>query len=229
MATLRRQSNPGSLPDAPAKHGLPAAYNETYLCILARDPRHIFAFWEFSPGAFATAAELAGKNGDGFNGVLRLFMVDSAPHDRGFKVADFPFKEGEESRYIPVPQQGRSYRLECGFATGSGRFIVLCSSNEVLTPDTTIHMKPILPRSGATIHRKPVLPGPNTVQRTAGESGSHPDAVPVPGASTCDDGPEVPSSVSLSDAHLCRMGSSAQCIPSPVSGGLAGRRHSLVW
>ena len=255
MAPLQRQSNPGPLPDAPAKRDLPAAYHETYLRILTRDPGHIFAFWEFAPEAFATAAAAAGKDGEGFSGMLRLFMADSAPSDRGCKVADFPLEEGEGSRYIPVPAQGRSYRLESGFTTRSGRFVSLCSSNEVLTPDTTIHAKTAPPKPGAATHAKtappepdattnakPVLPGPDATistipvlsepaaeQPTTGESGGHPDAAPVPGALSREDGPGVHASVCFSDAHLCRMDSSAQCIPSPLSDGLAGRRHSLVW
>ena len=268
MAPLQRQSNPGPLPDAPAKRDLPAAYHETYLRILTRDPGHIFAFWEFAPEAFATAAAAAGKDGEGFSGMLRLFMADSAPSDRGCKVADFPLEEGEGSRYIPVPAQGRSYRLESGFATRSGRFVSLCSSNEVLTPDTTIHAKTAPPEPDAATHAKPLLPGPDTTinmepippgpdattnakpilpgpdatistipvlsepaaeQPTTGESGGHPDAAPVPGALSREDGPGVHASVCFSDAHLCRMDSSAQCIPSPLSDGLAGRRHSLVW
>jgi hypothetical protein len=200
--------------------------------------------------------------------MLRLFMADSAPSDRGCKVADFPLEEGEGSRYIPVPAQGRSYRLESGFATRSGRFVSLCSSNEVLTPDTTIHAKTAPPEPDAATHAKPLLPGPDTTinmepippgpdattnakpilpgpdatisaipvlsepdaeQRTTGEFGGHPGAAPVPGALSREDGPGVHASVCFSDAHLCRMDSSAQCIPSPLSDGLAGRRHSLVW
>jgi len=84
--------------------------------------------------------QAAGREGSGFRPVLRLFMTDSAPAP--LEVVDILLQEGEDSRYIPVPQQGRRYRIEFGFATFSGGFISLCASNEIRTPDATIHEAP---------------------------------------------------------------------------------------
>ncbi len=207
MAIVQTQNTPSSLPEA---------YDETYLRVLMRDPGRLFAFWEFSAGTLRTAAQAAGKNGSGFRSILRLFMLDSAPHDRGLSVADFPLAEGERSRYIPVPQQGRSYRLECGFATRSGSFFPLCSSNIVLTPDATVH---------------PYGPGPGIVagQPTAGISGGHPDDAPGRGASAGDTRPRHDSSLVPSDELLHLMGGSAQGIPSREPGTSAADRRTPVW
>ena len=198
------------------KHGLPAGYNETYLRLLMRDPGEIFAFWEFSPEAFTTAGKKAAKEGSGFRPVLRLFMVDSLPHDRGLAIADFLLEEGEDSRYIPVPEQGRHYRLEYGFAADSGS--VYCDMFIERTPD-----------AGFKQHQAPVPPEPGVEQRTAAKFDTHPDTLPCKGVSPSSDNFRVLSCDSPADALTWLVGSSVQCIPSPASEDFGLCDNSTVW
>jgi hypothetical protein len=180
MATLRSQENTGFLPAAAQKNGLRSAYNDTYLRILMRTPGELFAFWECSPESVRAAVETAGRDGRGFRPILRLFDAGSQPDDCGQAVADYPLEKGEDSRYIPVPQQGRPYRLECGIATRSGRFIALCASNEIRAPLAASHPATIetagdrQAMSGAEPH-----PGFEPDRQTAPCAG-HVPAVPAP-------------------------------------------------
>jgi hypothetical protein len=141
MATLNLQKRSDLSSRALPNRGLQAAYDDTYLRVLIRNPGELFVFWECSPDAIRAAVKAADREGSGFQPVLRLFMMDStSPCPQ--EVLDILIQEGEDSRYVPVPQPGRRYRIEYGFATLSGGFIPLCSSSEIRTPEATIHEPP---------------------------------------------------------------------------------------
>jgi hypothetical protein len=101
-------------------HDLPALYHETYLRVIPRDPYSLFTFWETPVPDAADGAP-----------VIRLYKIESG--DGETVVGDYTVAKGVRSRYIPVPHPGRRYRLEYGTAR-TGRFAMLCSSNEVAVP-----------------------------------------------------------------------------------------------
>jgi hypothetical protein len=127
-------------------------------------------------------------------------MAGPTPHDRRLEVADFLLEEGEDSRYIPVPQPGRPYRLECGIATRSGVFIAICASNEVRTPLAEMRAAAHLPPAG---------------QRTAAGLAMQPGLVPG------DEGPMAPVPARSPGERTPLMGGAAQGLPVPESGDLA--------
>ncbi|MGA2506001.1 MAG: DUF4912 domain-containing protein [Chitinispirillaceae bacterium] len=111
-------------PLSPVAHELPALYHETYLRVLPQDPYRLFSFWEVAAATAGTASPL-----------LRLYETDS--NAQGKKIGDILVEKGARSQYIRVPRPGHRYRLEYGSAP-SGRFVPLCSSNEVAVPAARI-------------------------------------------------------------------------------------------
>jgi hypothetical protein len=110
-------------------HDLPALYHETYLRIIPRDPHLLFSFWEIA----------AGPAGMGGAPLLRLYEKDTGGGEK--IIGDYTVEKEARSRYIRVPHPGRRYRLVFGTGT-TGRFMPLCSSNEVMAPAGRIH-KPL--------------------------------------------------------------------------------------
>ncbi|MBN2188278.1 MAG: DUF4912 domain-containing protein, partial [Chitinispirillaceae bacterium] len=104
-------------------HDLPALYHETYLRIIPRDPFSLFSFWETADDAASDATPF-----------LRLYETDS-----GTIVGDYAVGKDVRSKYLRVPHPGSSYRVEYGTG-GSGRFVPLCSSNEVTVPTGSISL-----------------------------------------------------------------------------------------
>jgi hypothetical protein len=112
---------------------LPSAYGADRVTLLARDPCCLFAYWELTPGRRDPVLAALGKDAEGACQVLRLYAASSA--DTGTTVSydiDLPTDLG--SRYLTVSSPAASCRAEIGLITASGRFVVLASSNTVITP-----------------------------------------------------------------------------------------------
>ena len=124
---------PPPVPRRPVRHELPAMYNETYLRVLPRDPYSLFTYWEI-PGD--TVSKTVPENTEASSpALLRLYEVAArgGRKPREKPVSDIPVGKQIFSQYIRVPEPGHRYRLEYGTAS-SGRFVALCSSNEVAVP-----------------------------------------------------------------------------------------------
>ena len=118
----RNEPQPGRTPLHKAiAHELPALYNETYLRVLPQDPYRLFSFWEIAGDMAGTASPQ----------LLRLYETDNGAHEKS--IGDYIVEKGTYSQYVRVPRPGHRYRLEYGSAP-SGRFVPLCSSNEVAVP-----------------------------------------------------------------------------------------------
>lgn len=118
-------------PRRPVRYALPAMYNETYLRVLPRDPYRLFSFWEITGEVHEDAASPA---------ILRLYEVSGRSGDRKRDekpVGDIAVRNRIHSQYIRVPEPGLRYRLEYGISP-AGRFVPLCSSNEVTMPAARI-------------------------------------------------------------------------------------------
>jgi hypothetical protein len=120
------EPQPGRRPPiSPVGHELPALYHETYLRVLPQDPYRLFSFWEVDASTAGTASPP----------LLRLYETDSNAQEK--KIGDFIVEKGTHSQYVRVPRPGHRYRLEYGSAP-SGRFVPLCSSNDVTVPAARI-------------------------------------------------------------------------------------------
>jgi hypothetical protein len=128
----RNEPQPGRTPfRGPIGHELPALYHETYLRILPRDPYGFFSFWEIAPDSLKAIAEKIPAGAATASPLLRLYERDGSAHEK--TIGDIPVEKEIRSGYFRVPEPGRRYRLEYGFASPDG-FIPLCSSNEIAVP-----------------------------------------------------------------------------------------------
>jgi hypothetical protein len=108
--------------------------------LLARDPHSLFVHWEIHPVRRIETLRAMGADGETAREVLRVFEIDTMPP----YWQDVEIDPGAERAYAGV-DPGRSYRVEVGLRTASGRFVALATSNTVTTPpvepspDTAVH------------------------------------------------------------------------------------------
>jgi hypothetical protein len=128
----------GAPPHRPFTSEIPSLYHETYLRTIPRGPHHIFSFWELGPEALQKAGEASPGLTDNAAAqpVLRLYSIDpGGKRDPSVRcVGDIPLAPETRSLYIRVPESGRTYRLDIGVMTSSGRYLTLCQSNDAATP-----------------------------------------------------------------------------------------------
>jgi hypothetical protein len=109
---------------------LPRAYGLNRVVLLARDPWWLFAHWEISPVERIEALRTLGGEGEGACEVLRVH----GPEGDGLPPRDIDLEPGAGRLHFRVDHPGRTYRVDVGLRTSSGRFIALVSSNAVTTP-----------------------------------------------------------------------------------------------
>jgi hypothetical protein len=116
---------------------IPDSYNETYMRAIPRDPQWLFAYWEICD---ATRKELRGKMGESAftsgKRILRLLDITDISYDgsNAQRFIDIEINEFANNWYVQVPESGRSYVLELGLLTTTGRFYLVTKSNIVTVP-----------------------------------------------------------------------------------------------
>lgn len=122
----------------PAKHlpELPKSYGRDRIVTLVRDPYWLHCYWELSPLAVDRAEAALGSEWHGAKPVLRVYDVTSEETTSSAEavVRDIEIHAGTNNWYIDVPNPPRSYRIDLGFVTKSGRFYMSARSNVVTTP-----------------------------------------------------------------------------------------------
>lgn len=115
---------------------LPESYGRDRIVALVRDPYWIHVYWEMSPAAVSRAEAALSQEWPSANAVLRLVDVTSEDTTSNAEsvVRDIEIHGGTNNWYIDVPNPSRSYRVDLGFRTKSGRFYVAARSNVVNTP-----------------------------------------------------------------------------------------------
>lgn len=148
-AAAPQSPSPVSLerPDAPALHApsvspeeqysLPAGYDETCIVLMVKDPWWLYAYWEVRPQAErAVRGQLTPEEVIGLHSVLRVYDVTetafpAAPARRSF---DIPLSGLATNWYLHTNAPNRSFIVEIGLRTRSGRFLLLARSNRVTAP-----------------------------------------------------------------------------------------------
>jgi hypothetical protein len=104
---------------------LPEAYGTKQLLLTARDPRWVYAYWDF------TTAQLREYNAESCDKhlVLRVFRA-------GEKTALQEIHVHPESRswFVPVPSAGTRYHAELGYFDKKGLWTSISKSSNTLTP-----------------------------------------------------------------------------------------------
>lgn len=103
---------------------LPESYGTRRLFLTARDPRWLFAYWDFSWQQLREAEQEAP---DG-----RIFLQVFIPG--GERVQQIHIFPGSREWYLPVHRPATLFRAELGYYRRDGSFHQLAVSSEVLTP-----------------------------------------------------------------------------------------------
>jgi hypothetical protein len=119
------------------QYSLPAGYGDTRIVLMVKDPWWLYAYWEVQPPVERAArVELTPDEVVGLQTVLRVYDVtdvafpDQPPH-RWF---DIPLSGLATNWYIHTNAPNRSFLVDIGLLTRSGRFLLLARSNRVTTP-----------------------------------------------------------------------------------------------
>ena len=115
---------------------LPAGYGKDRIIVMVRDPYWLHAYWELTRHAIHRAEAALGQDWHGAKPILRLLDVSS--HDTTSTsertVRDIEIHGGVRNWYIDVADPPKSYRVDIGYLSKSGQFVVLARSNVVTTP-----------------------------------------------------------------------------------------------
>ncbi len=115
---------------------LPSGYGKDRIIVMVRDPYWLHAYWELTRGAITRAEAALGQEWHAARPILRILDVSSEDTSATAEaiVRDIDIHGGCNNWYIDVNNPPRSFRIDVGYITRSGRFYVLARSNVVTTP-----------------------------------------------------------------------------------------------
>ncbi len=115
---------------------LPAGYGKDRIVVMVRDPYWLHAYWELTRHAIQRAEAALGQEWHTAKPILRLLDVTSRDTTSAAEtiVRDIDIHGGCNNWYLEVGNPPRSFRVDIGYLSRSGRFYVLARSNVVTTP-----------------------------------------------------------------------------------------------
>jgi hypothetical protein len=126
-----RRGEPATPPAVGASTGAqPPAYGQSRVVLVAREPWSLFAHWDIQPVRRVEVLRGLGVEGEHAEEVLRLYDI-LAPH---ISFRDLVLAPGAARAHLDVADAGRTYRVEVGLRTSTGRFVPLATSNLATTP-----------------------------------------------------------------------------------------------
>jgi hypothetical protein len=135
-AAAARAAGRAKLPAATASLPLDHACQKDRIIVLTRDSYWLHAYWELSRTTLARARAALGQDWHTARPILRVMDVSSEDTTSAAEqhVRDISIHGGVNNWYIDVIEPPRSYRVDIGYLSRSGRFYVLARSNVVTTP-----------------------------------------------------------------------------------------------
>lgn len=115
---------------------LPAGYGKDRIVVMVRDPFWLHCYWELTRHAIQRAEAALGQEWYPSKPILRLLDVSGNGTTSNSEkiVRDIEIHGGCNNWYIDVADPPRSYRIDIGYLSQTGRFYVLARSNVVTTP-----------------------------------------------------------------------------------------------
>jgi hypothetical protein len=115
---------------------LPTGYGKDRIVTMVRDPYWLHCYWELTAQAVQRAEAALGQEWHNAKPILRLLDVTSGDTTSTSEstLRDIEIHGGCNNWYIDVNNPPRSYRVDIGYLSASGRFYVLARSNVVTTP-----------------------------------------------------------------------------------------------
>lgn len=114
----------------------PDGFTKDRLVVMVRDAYWLHAYWEISRHGVTRAEAALGQEWHAARPVLRLLDVSSNSTTSAAEmvVRDIEIHGGVNNWYIEVTDPPRSYRVDIGYLSASGKFFTLARSNVVSTP-----------------------------------------------------------------------------------------------
>lgn len=121
---------PSKLPE------LPRTYGRDRIVVMVRDPFWLHVYWEVTEHSIRRAETSLEQEWHGAKAILRVLDItnEDASAFSETVVKDIEIYQGCNNWYIDVQKPNRSYRVDIGYLTKSGRFYVMCRSNVINTP-----------------------------------------------------------------------------------------------
>lgn len=115
---------------------LPSRYGDNKVVILVRDPYWLHAYWEITDERKSHIEREAQASWGSLRKVLRVYDVTDIIFDgtNANKSFDIDLTQDANNWYIHVGEPNRSWCVDLGVITSSGRFILIARSNVVTTP-----------------------------------------------------------------------------------------------
>jgi hypothetical protein len=111
-------------------------YTKDRLVVMVRDPFWLHAYWEITRQGVERAEAALAQEWHSARSVLRLLDVStsSTTSTAEMVIRHIDIHGGVNNWYIDVNDPPRTYRVDIGYLTPSGRFYTLARSNVVTTP-----------------------------------------------------------------------------------------------
>ena len=116
---------------------IPWGYGDHRIVLMVKDPWWLYAYWEIQPDrARQVRRQLAPEEIEGLRSVLRVYDVTDrdVPKQLPNRWFDVTLSDLATNWYIHVDAPNRSFVVEIGLLTRTGRFLPLARSNQVTTP-----------------------------------------------------------------------------------------------
>lgn len=115
---------------------LPTGYGKDRIVTMVRDPYWLHCYWELTHQAVQRAEAALGQEWHSARPILRVLDITARDTSSSAErvVRDIDIHGGCNNWYIDVANPPRSYRVDIGYLSRSGRFYVLARSNVVTTP-----------------------------------------------------------------------------------------------
>jgi hypothetical protein len=112
-------------------------YADDKIVLMVRDPHWCYVYWDLSLGLMEAKAKTINEK---YDLVLRVYDVTDINFNgsNSHKYVDIQVNGEAGNWYINVWETNRSYIVDIGYKTASGKFIVLARSNAIIAPSDDI-------------------------------------------------------------------------------------------
>lgn len=113
----------------------PESCADNRIVALARDPRHLYVYWETNPGLAEKARQaLGGKGWEKLRWTLRVHDVTGVEPENASRVFDVAVERGSGSAYVDVGRPDSEYIVSIGIMDDEGGFEAVAVSGRAMTP-----------------------------------------------------------------------------------------------
>jgi hypothetical protein len=120
----------------PEPQDLPSAYGMDRIVLLVRDPYWLHVYWEVSRDALLKAKTVLKEEWESARSTLRVYDVTGVDFDgnNAESYFDIEIGGGTNNWYINTGVPNRTYCVDIGLLSSSGKFVMLARSNKATTP-----------------------------------------------------------------------------------------------